>query len=216
MTRVKICGVLDDAGVLVGVDYVGLNLWPSSKRYASLEVARAVAGDSDLGLAPDGARARNPRLVGVFVNPSIDDLANAIEALPLGVIQLHGDETPEAVADAARHTGLPVWKAISIRSAESLDGLDRWPADALVLDAPVPGRGGAGVTFDWTLAAAARHRYPDRKIVLAGGLTPDNVAEAIAIVQPWAVDVASGVETAPGRKDPAKVAAFVAAVRASR
>ncbi|HET9622139.1 MAG TPA: phosphoribosylanthranilate isomerase, partial [Kofleriaceae bacterium] len=128
---------------------------------------------------------------------------------------LHGDETPDDVALVARATGLPVWKAIAVGSAADLDDLERWPADALLLDAPSAGRGGAGVTFDWALAALARTRYPARRFVLAGGLTPDNVGAAIAATAPWAVDVASGVEHAPGRKDPAKVRAFVSAVRAT-
>jgi phosphoribosylanthranilate isomerase len=107
-----------------------------------------------------------------------------------------------------------VWKAIAIGSPDDLRGLDRWPADALLLDAPTAGRGGAGKVFDWNLARDARSMFPARRFVLAGGLGPANVRSAIDAVAPWAVDVASGVESAPGIKDPARLAAFIAAVRA--
>lgn len=203
MTKVKICGVLRGDDALAGIDYLGLNFWPRSKRYASLDVAAAVAVTT------------TAELVGLFVDQSLEDIRRALDAVPLRVIQLHGDETPEDVARIQHATELAVWKAIPIGSAADLDGLDRWPADALLLDAPTPGRGGAGVVFDWTLAARARERYPDRRFILAGGLHPGNVAEAIAVVQPWAVDVASGVEASPGHKDPAKVHAFLSAVRAT-
>ena len=106
-----------------------------------------------------------------------------------------------------------MWKAISVKSARDLEHLDRWPVDVLLLDAPTEGRGGAGASFDHGLARAARGQFPQLKIALAGGLGPANVAAAIANVVPWAVDVASGVEAAPGIKDRAKLAAFIAAVR---
>jgi phosphoribosylanthranilate isomerase len=208
MTKIKICGLLDGEDVAHGVgsaDFLGLNFWPRSKRFASLDVAEAVAAAVRAGSAA--------QLVGLFVNQPAEDIARIHAAIALDVIQLHGDETPDDVALVARTTGLPVWKAIAIGSAADLDALDRWPADALLLDAPSAGRGGAGVTFDWALAAEANRRYPERRFVLAGGLTPDNVGAAIAAVRPWAVDVASGVERAPGRKDPGKARAFVSAVR---
>lgn len=209
MTQIKICGVVDPAAVaevLGGADYLGVNFWPRSKRHAALSVATAVVA---------AVRAHSAaRLVGLFVNQSLDDIQRAHAQLQLDVIQLHGDETPDDVAAIARATGLPIWKAIPVGAPADLDDLDRWPADALLLDAPTPGRGGAGVRFDWALGAEARRRYPARRFILAGGLTPENVATAIATVQPWAVDVASGVEHAPGHKDPAKVHAFLSAVRA--
>lgn len=210
MTQIKICGVRepDDIGLGVGdAHFIGLNFWPRSKRHAPLAAARAVAA----AVRADSAA----RLVGLFVNQPAHEIALVHDAVALDVIQLHGDETPDDVALVARTTGLPVWKAIAVGSAADLDDLERWPADALLLDAPSAGRGGAGVTFDWALAALARTRYPARRFVLAGGLTPDNVGAAIAATAPWAVDVASGVEHAPGRKDPAKVRAFVSAVRAT-
>jgi phosphoribosylanthranilate isomerase len=160
--------------------------------------------------------AREAWLVGLFVNQPAHEIAAIQNAVALDVIQLHGDETPDDVALIARTTGLPIWKAIAVGSPADLDDLDRWPVAALLLDAPTAGRGGAGVTFDWALAAEACRRYPTRNFILAGGLTPANVAAAIAAVAPWAIDVASGVESAPGLKDPIKVAAFLAAARPHR
>jgi phosphoribosylanthranilate isomerase len=208
--HVKICGVTrpDDAAwaVAAGAGFLGLNFWPSSKRYLPVEQAPAVA---------DAARAAGPiELVGVFVNAALEVIARATAAAGLDVIQLHGDETPQDVAAIQRATERQVWKAIALGGPEALAELDRWPADALLLDAPAAGRGGGGVVFDWSLARQARHRYPDRRFVLAGGLAPHNVADAIAAADPWVVDVASGVESAPGIKDRSKLTAFVAAVTA--
>jgi phosphoribosylanthranilate isomerase len=210
MTRIKICGVTlpDDAArvAATGVDYLGLNFWPPSKRYLTPERAPAVAA---------AARAAGPaRLVGLFVNQPLDAIAAIARDVALDAIQLHGDETPAAVVAIAQLTGRPVWKAIAVAGPADLAQLDAWSVEAFVLDAPAVGRGGAGQVFDWNLARDARRSYPARQLVLAGGLGPHNVAAAIEAVEPWAVDVASGVESAPGIKDPAKVAAFVAAVRA--
>ena len=208
MTRIKICGVTrpDDAAMVVvaGVELLGLNFWPSSKRYLPAERAPAVAA---------AARAAGAvQLVGVFVNAAIDDIVAIARDVGLDVIQLHGDEPPGDVATIAQATGRAVWKAVAVGGPGDLTGLEAWSAEAILLDAPAPGRGGAGKVFDWSLASAARAMYPDRRFVLAGGLGPHNVAAAIAAVAPWAVDVASGVESAPGIKDPAKLAAFVAAI----
>lgn len=209
MTRIKICGVTlpDDAARIAsaGVDFIGLNFWPQSKRY--LEPERAPI------LASVVRSTGSAKLVGVFVDPEIDEIQEAIAAADLDIIQLHGDEHPDFVERVTRTLYRPVWKAVPVRSARDLEALDVWPADALLLDAPTPGRGGAGATFDWRLAREARERYPQRNIVLAGGLGPDNVATAIQTVQPWAVDVASGVEAGPGIKDAGKLEAFIGAVR---
>ena len=124
----------------------------------------------------------------------------------LDIVQLHGDESIELVTDLGKH--VEIWKAHQVTGPEVIDDLGRWPCDAL-LDAPSAGRGGSGTTFDWSLAAEAVRR--GHRVILAGGLTPDNVAAAIAAVHPYAVDVASGVESAPGIKDPALVSAFIAA-----
>ena len=157
--------------------------------------------------------AGSPKLVGVFADAALDDILAVCARVELDVIQLHGDEDPEQCAKIQAAVFRQTWKALPIASRKDLDNLDSWQVDALLLDAPTPGRGGAGAKFDHRLAREARERYPRRNFVLAGGLDPANVAGAIALVEPWAVDVASGVEAAPGVKDPAKVAAFVAAVR---
>jgi phosphoribosylanthranilate isomerase len=212
MTKIKICGVTvpDDAArvAATGIDFLGLNFWPRSKRYLAPAAAPAVA---------TAARGAGPaRLVGVFVNATLDEITAIVRELALDVIQLHGDETPDDALAIARATGQPVWKAVAVGAARDLDALPTWSVDAILLDAPAIGRGGAGQVFDWTLARAARQRHPARPLVLAGGLGPHNVAAAIAAVAPWAVDVASGVEAAPGHKDAAKVAAFVTAVRGAQ
>ena len=209
MTRIKICGVTlpDDAARVVsaGADLMGLNFWPKSKRYVAPERAPMIASV---------ARAMGPvQIVGLFVDAEPDEVAQIAAAVPLDVIQLHGDESPDDVGRIAAATTQPIWKAIAVSAARDLDRLEVWPTDAILLDAPTPQRGGAGKPFDWNLAREARRRYPARKFVLAGGLDPSNVAAAIAQIAPWAVDVATGVEVAPGVKDPLKIAAFIAAVR---
>jgi len=207
---VKVCGLTrpDDAtaAAAAGVDFIGLNFWPRSKRRVDADRARQVAA---------AARAAGPaiRLVGLFVDAALEAIDAARAAVGLDVIQLHGDETPDQCRAVRAATGLPVWKAVPVTGPEAVADLGRWPVDAVLLDAPSAGRGGSGKTVDWALAADAVRRHPDLKIVLAGGLTPDNVAAAVARVGPWAVDVASGVETAPGEKDAARVGAFVRAAR---
>ncbi len=209
MTLVKICGVTlaDDAAAVAsaGVDFIGLNFWPKSKRYLAPDRAPMIAG-----IARSTGTAK---LVGVFVDASVEDIMAVAGRVELDVIQLHGDESIEQVRKIQQAAFRPVWKAIAVASARDIERLDGWPADAVLLDAASPARGGTGTLISPQLALAARERHPRVNIVLAGGLDPQNVAAAIAHVQPWAVDVASGVETAPGVKDRAKVAAFVAAVR---
>ncbi len=209
MTRIKICGVTlpDDAAAVAaaGVDFIGLNFWPESKRYLNPARAPLLAGV---------VRAMgHAKLVGVFVDPEPDEVLAVAAFVELDIIQLHGDEDPDAVKRIVDAVARPVWKAITVRSACDLEHLDVWQVDALLLDAPTPDRGGAGASFDHALARDARARFPHLKIMLAGGLAADNVGVAITQVQPWAVDVASGVEAAPGVKDRSKLAAFVAAVR---
>jgi phosphoribosylanthranilate isomerase len=209
MTKIKICGVTrasDAAHVAAaGFDYIGLNFWPTSKRYVAPECAPALAS---------AARAAGPVLVvGVFVNASLAQIATIARDVALDVIQLHGDEDPEDATAIARATGRAVWKAIAVGEPRDLERLDAWPVEAVLLDAPAAGRGGAGKVFDWNLARDAHRADPTRRLVLAGGLGPDNVRAAIATVAPWAVDVASGVESAPGVKDVAMLAAVAAAVR---
>jgi len=207
--KIKICGVTraDDARMVVsaGADFIGINFWPNSKRFVPADRAAAVVAE---------ARAAGPiGIVGVFVNARVDDVAAIARDLQLDAIQLHGDESPAEVAAIHRLTGCSMWKAVAVGRPGDLSQLDVWPTDVLLLDTPTAGRGGSGKVFDWTLARDARRTYPRRAFVLAGGLAPDNVATAIAEVDPWGVDVASGIEAAPGIKDPAKATAFIARAR---
>jgi phosphoribosylanthranilate isomerase len=209
MTRIKICGVTlaDDAArvAAAGVDFIGLNFWTKSKRYVAPERAPMLAAV---------ARASGAaKLVGVFVDADVDEILAIAARVELDVIQLHGDEDAEMCRRVSAAMYRPVWKAIAVKSARDVDRLDAWPVEAVVLDAPTPARGGAGARFDHALAADARRRFPALKIVLAGGLDASNVAAAIAAVDPWVVDVASGVEAGPGIKDAGKLAAFVTAAR---
>lgn len=209
MTRIKVCGVTlpDDAARVAssGADFIGLNFWPRSKRFVAPERAPMLAS-----VARSTGAAK---VVGVFVDPDVEEVQEITAAVDLDIIQLHGDEGPDTVKRISLATYRPVWKAIAVASSRDLAHLDIWPADAILLDAPTPGRGGAGATFDWNLAREARERYPTINFVLAGGLTPDNVATAIDAVAPWAVDVASGVEAAAGVKDATKLGAFIHAAR---
>lgn len=208
MTKVKICGVtlVDDAVAIarLGADYIGLNFWDRSKRYVAVDAAVAIAS---------AVRASQPapKLVGVFVDPAMRDIAAVTARLELDAIQLHGSETPAFCAQVGQVEQRPVWKAIPVASARDIDNLDSWPVEAILLDAPSAARGGAGIAFDHNIARQARERFPQLHLVLAGGLNAGNVAAAAALVQPWCIDVASGVEASPGIKDLAQVAAFVTA-----
>lgn len=212
MTRVKICGVtrVDDAVGIAGlaVDYIGLNFWSRSKRYVTLEAAEAIA-------RAVAALRSAPKLVGVFVDPTIDEVVAATQRLDIDIIQLHGNESPPLCVEIGQRVHRPVWKAVPVATASDIASLDSWPVEAILLDAPSAGRGGAGVAFDHNVARQAHDRYPALSMVLAGGLNAGNVAAAVELVRPWCVDVASGVEVSPGVKDLAQVAAFVAAARRS-
>ena len=207
MTKIKFCGItrLDDAELAVsaGAWAIGLIFWPRSPRRC------------DPGAAVDIAAAvkRRAEVVGVFVNATLDHVAQTADGVGLTMIQLHGEEGPAYCGEAARRTGCKVIKAARVRGRADVQALVPFHTDYHLLDsytAEVPG--GTGETFSWEMARAHRGRIP---VILSGGLTPDNVADAIAAVQPYAVDVASGVELSPGRKDPEKLAAFAAAVRAT-
>jgi phosphoribosylanthranilate isomerase len=204
LPRIKLCGITraEDAehAVALGVWAIGLNFWPGSARRCDPGTAAEIAA----------AVKRRAEVVGVFVNPTLEHVAATAEAVGLSMVQLHGDEGPSFCAEVARRTGAKVIKAARVHSGADIQALAAFHVDYHLLDSHVPGqRGGTGETFDWELTR--RHRGPV-PVILSGGLDPDNVAAAIAAVRPFAVDVASGVESAPGRKDPAKVEAFVAAV----
>lgn len=204
MTRVKSCGItnLDDAELAVelGAWAVGLILWPGSVRACEPAAAEQIGA----------ALHRRCEVAGVFVNATLDDVALAADRYGLTLLQLHGDEGPIYCREAARRTGCKVVKAVRVKDAASVRGIEAYGTDFHMLDAFVPGvRGGTGETFAWDLL---RHHRGSVPVVLSGGLTADNVGEAIATTRPYAVDSASGTEAAPGRKDPAKLEAFARAV----
>ncbi len=202
MTIIKICGIktLKDALAAIdsGADYLGFNFYPKSVRF--IEKTPCAEITSVL-------KSEHPqiKLVGVFVNSSVDEIKDILQTCQLDLAQLHGDETPETFAQLTPHAfrafrGIP----------ESNAGYERDEAPFMLIDAAVKGvYGGSGVTADWTAAAELAKKYP---LLLAGGLTPENVADAVRQVQPWGVDVASGVESAPGEKDAEKMKLFVRAI----
>ena len=201
---VKVCGVtsVDDARLAVdaGADAVGLVFWPGSPRHVSVGAAREIAD----ALPPFVVR------VGVFVDAAPGELARVAEAAGLDMLQLHGAEPPEIFDVLPRRALKAIRVGEDFQPEEALRYEGR--AAGLLLDTKAGAApGGTGRTFDWSLIRPVRDRA--RFVLLAGGLTPENVAEAIAAARPDGVDVSSGVEAAPGRKDPSRVRAFVAAVR---
>jgi phosphoribosylanthranilate isomerase len=203
VTRVKVCGItrIEDAQLAaeLGAWALGFILWPQSPRAADPAVAAGIGR----------ALRRRVELAGVFVNPTLDEVAGAAEAIGLTHVQLHGDEGPAFCAEVARRTGCKVIKAVRVDTGADLQALERFHTDFHLLDTAVPGqRGGTGQAWDWALAAQRRSSVP---AILSGGLTPENVLAGIAAVQPWGVDVASGVEASPGIKDTDKLRAFLAA-----
>jgi phosphoribosylanthranilate isomerase len=205
--RVKVCGITrpEDAELAVelGAWALGFILWKPSPRAVDPAVAAGVAL----------AQRRRVELVGVFVNASLDEIAHAAENLHLTHVQLHGDEGPSFCAEVARRTGAKVIKAVRVSSASDFQDLERFHTDFHLLDTARRGSfGGTGETWDWALAARRARKAP---VILSGGLTAENVAAGAAAVDPYAVDVASGVEASPGVKDPDKLAAFMAAVPAA-
>ncbi|MDR7433869.1 MAG: phosphoribosylanthranilate isomerase [Armatimonadota bacterium] len=199
MIRIKICGITTPEAARVaaeaGADAIGLVFAPSRRR-VSVEEAKAIVA----ALPPFVSR------VGVFVNEAPERIAAIADACGLDVLQLHGDEPPEA----CRWFPRKVIKAIRVRGPESLESLARYEVDAFLLDTFVQGEaGGTGRTFDWEIAKTASAQF---RVILSGGLTPENVREALELVRPYGVDVSSGVET-DGSKDPEKIRAFIAAVR---
>lgn len=207
-TRVKICGLSTPETVRVaaesGAAYLGFVFFPKSPRYLELDAARALAVDVPPGVAK----------VALTVNADDATLDRIVGTVPLDMLQLHGAEPPERVAELRARHGLPVMKVIGIASEDDVPKLDAYAdvADQLMVDAkPPPGGklpGGNGLTFDWRLIASRRWSRP---WMLAGGLTAENVAEAIALTGAKQVDVSSGVESAPGIKDADRIRAFLKA-----
>ena len=201
-SRVKICGLTSVADALAaaeaGADMIGLMFYEASPRQVTL----AQAAEISRALPPFVLR------VGVFVNPEAALVTRAMAECNLNLLQFHGDES----SDFCTQFGLMNMKAFRIRDEASLTPLAEYQTDAFLLDAySKAGLGGTGEKFNWDLAVAAQKF--GKPIFLAGGLTPENVAAAVTQVRPFAVDVSSGVESAPGKKDAAKVRAFIEAVR---
>jgi len=210
-TRIKICGIRDaralDAAIEARADFAGFVFYPPSPRAVSAREA------AELGARADGHIKR----VGLFVNATDGEMAEAVEAGKLDVLQLHGQETPNRTAALRSRFGLPVWKALSIASAADITRASEYrdAADFILFDAKTPKGtlpGGMGVRFDWNLLAGYRGPV---EWGLAGGIDAANVAEAIASTGAPLVDVSSGVESEPGVKDAGKIAAFCRAVRAA-
>lgn len=205
MLKVKICGItnLEDARAAVeaGADAIGFIFQPASKRY----ITPQDAGRIIVAMPPF------VMTVGVFVDETAEAVIETARIAGLGAVQLHGAETPEQCA-WLKGRGIRVIKAARVREAADIDALGAYDVSGFLLDAySSECHGGSGLKCDWTLAASARAH--NRPIILAGGLTPENVAEAVAAVGPYAVDVASGVESAPGRKDHEKVRRFISAAK---
>lgn len=210
-TVIKICGLTTpetlDAAIKARAEYVGFNFYPPSPRYLSPRDAAALSAR---------AEGRTQR-VGLFVDASDETIAEFLAAARLDAIQLHGAETPERAAQVKARFGLPVWKALSIASEADVARANAYAdaADLVLFDAKTPKGtlpGGMGLAFDWSLVANWKGPLAWG---LAGGLTPENVAEAIGLTGAPLVDTSSGVETAPGVKDGARIAAFCASARSA-
>lgn len=209
--RVKICGLRDvgmmRAAVDAGASYIGLVFFPKSPRHVTVAQALSVATATPVGVAK----------VALLVNPDDDQLDAILGTVPLDMLQLHGSEPPARVQEIRTRYGLPVMKAVGVADADDLASLDVYAqvADQLLVDAKPPKDavlpGGNGLAFDWRLIAGRKWALP---WMLAGGLTPDNVAEAVALTGARQIDVSSGVETAPGVKDATLISDFITAVRA--
>ncbi|MBZ0253661.1 MAG: phosphoribosylanthranilate isomerase [Candidatus Methylomirabilis sp.] len=203
--RVKICGVtnVEDAVTAceAGADALGFIFYPKSARAVTVADASQIIRE----LPPFVTT------VGVFVKPSVDEVERAADLCGLDRVQIHGVDDPGFFRDV----GVPAIRAVAVRDRASVEGLERFGVRAVLLDAYDPERpGGTGKTFDWELASALARGA--QEMILAGGLTPENVADAIRVVRPYAVDVATGVEREPGRKDFAKVRDFIRAAKEAR
>ena len=210
--HVKICGLRDAAGMRAALDagarYVGFVFFPKSPRHLSLEAAAVLASDVPVGVAK----------VALVVNADDAMLDALVSAVPLDILQLHGSESPDRVAEIKARYGLPVMKAVGVGDASDLAALDIYGkvADQLLVDAKPPKGavlpGGNGLSFDWRLIAGRRWPCP---WMLAGGLTPENVAEAVRLTGACQVDVSSGVETEPGVKDAGLIRGFLDAAQSA-
>ena len=202
MTLVKICGITNtrDAATAteLGADFLGLNFYARSPRFVTKQAAKEI-----LSVVPETVGT-----IGVFVNESCDRIVDIVDTLSLTAVQLHGDESREFIARLREVSNVKVIKAIRVSPELDTEAVVNFPADALLLDAYSPrAYGGTGERFDWGLAGTVSKMVDH--VYLAGGLTAENVAEAVNVVRPYAVDVASGVESSPGQKDHGKLRAFI-------
>lgn len=206
MTDVKICGISDpthlDCAAKGGARFIGLVFYPPSSRYIDPEQARILART-----APTGVRT-----VGLFVNPDNAKLDRTVSAVPIDMIQLHGHEDPVRIAEIKSMFHIPVIKALPVAQPADLDGIADYEqvSDWLLFDAKTPQFGGSGQSFDWKIL---QNRKFARPWMLSGGLHAGNIKEALSTLSPDAVDVSSGVESAPGKKDCSKITEFLQAVR---
>lgn len=206
MTAVKICGIKDaenfHAAQNAGADYIGFVFYPPSPRAIDPKAAQELAREK-IGRA---------KIVGLFVDPTDNGLRNVLTHVKIDMIQLHGDESPMRVIEIKAAYNIPVMKAIRVSNASDIDAATKFgAADWILFDAKIDGEhGGTGKSFDWNLL---KDRNFTKPVMLSGGLTPENVAEAIEVVKPAAVDVSSGVERERGIKDPAKITAFIKAAK---
>ena len=209
MLRVKICGLTtpQDAAAAIefGADALGFNFFPGSKRF----VPKETAGDW-IGVLPETVEK-----VAILVNPTWDEATAAAEIAGITALQLHGAEQPE-FCRRLRDRGIRFEKAIPVTDADSVANVPDFFSRTVLLDSGAAGEfGGSGRAFPWEIARDFVRANPHLRVILAGGLTPENVAEAVALVRPFGVDVTSGVEAAPGRKDHGRMRAFIAAARGS-
>lgn len=206
-TRIKVCGIThpDDArfAAELGAWALGVIFAPESPRRVDLEQARVVMDAVGPGIEK----------VGVFVNAGFAEVSQALETCGLTAVQLHGDESPQECRELREHCGCRVVKALQISGPESLQPVVRFDTDYLLLDTYHPGkRGGTGRAFNWELAAGLPGELRASRVILSGGLNPDNVGTAISAVSPFAVDVCSGIETEPGIKDRDKMRHFFSVI----
>jgi phosphoribosylanthranilate isomerase len=199
--RIKFCGItsLQDARLATeaGAWALGTILWPGSVRRCDPVEAGRIASEL----------RRQVEIAGVFVNQPLDEVCGLAEGIGLSLVQLHGDEGPSFCSEVARRTGAKIIKAARVGAGSDVQAMEPFHTDFHLLDAHHEDlRGGTGTTFDWELVGQRRSPQP---LIVSGGLTPDNVTAAVAATRPFAVDVASGVEAEPGRKDPAKLEAFL-------
>jgi phosphoribosylanthranilate isomerase len=207
VTRIKFCGITrpEDAELAVELEAwaIGVILWPGSPRACDPAVAAGIGR----------ALRRQIGVAGVFVNAPLDEVTRLADAIGLTHLQLHGDEGPAYCAEIARRTGAKVIKAVRVRTSAELRALRTFHTDYHLLDTARAGQyGGTGETWDWSLLRGFDTGAP---VLLSGGLTPENAADAIAAAKPFGLDVSSGVESAPGIKDHERMRAFAAAVRAT-